>query len=55
MESIVGQGSVFRIEMDLIEDRELHPELANLAPHYGRLLEHAVHQGTVEVDEARRQ
>lgn len=32
VESIVGQGSVFWIEMDLTEERELHPELASLAP-----------------------
>ena len=32
VESIVGQGSVFWIEMDLTEERELHPELTSLAP-----------------------
>lgn len=32
VESIVGKGSVFWIEMDLTEERELHPELASLAP-----------------------
>ncbi|ABE44311.1 PAS/PAC sensor hybrid histidine kinase [Polaromonas sp. JS666] len=32
VESIVGQGSVFWIEMDLTEERELHPVLTSLAP-----------------------
>lgn len=32
VESIVGKGSVFWIEMDLTEERELHPELTSLAP-----------------------
>ena len=32
VESIVGKGSVFWIEMDLTEERELHPEVASLAP-----------------------
>ena len=32
VESIVGKGSVFWIEMDVTEERELHPELASLAP-----------------------